>query len=388
MKLKLFLSIIAISLSANSLRAEVINPIKLNKVIEDTSFHGDTTLSNTWLNGISGARGRDVYTGTLDYRLEASTPLYKLGAHTGTLVTRVEGLGFYDENIQDLFQDRLIDIPELFMVDSFKPKDDLAAAIVFGKFAHRRFIDKNEVVRDPFDIGERAFFGQATGHNNLLSMVSENREGDTNNRYLSKMATGSYGFAIALKDTSGKTIFDQWGLKQAFVVARLDDFGDNYYQATDITKNWGENDRIGQFDIGYVYAQNRVLYRVPGTDDTHVFFTTLAQRLGKAAAYTRYGVAFAGLNPTDNTAINNLQIGMTYDLSKKDIIGLEYLTLNSNNPAVFDKSNLFTSYYTHKFNDNFNTNVYLGFGNNAANAVSFGGTDNNWMIGFNVQGVL
>ena len=331
---------------------------------------------------------KKAITGNLDYRIEAATPLYKTKRHTGTLITRVEGLGFYDKNIEGFFSDRLIDIPELFMVDSFNVKDDLAAAVVLGKFAHRRFIDKNEIVRDPFDIGERAFFGQATGHSNLLALVNENREGDSDNRYLSKMATGSYGLALALKDTSGNGFLDQWGIKQAFVFAQLDDLGDNYYQATNITKNWGTGDKVGQFDIGYVYAQNRVLYRAPGTANTHVLFSTLAQRVGKTAAYARYGIAFAGLTPSDDTAINNLQVGITYDLSEKDILGLEYLTLNSNNPAVFDNSNLFTTYYTHKFNEHLNSNAYLGFGNNATNPVSFGAGDDNWMIGINLQGVF
>ena len=216
-------------------------------------------------------------------------------------------------------------------------------ALVFGKFAHRRFIDKNEIINDPFDIGEWAFCGQATGHSNLLALVNQNREGDSDNRYLSKQSTGSYGFAFAIADKAGDGFWDRWGLKHGFIVARMNDFGDNYYQATDITKNWGDDEHPGQLDLGYVYAQNKVLYRVDGTDDTHVFFSTVAQRFAKLAAYTRYGVAFAGLSPGDNTAINNFQLGLTYDVTEADVIGLDYLSLNSNNPAVFDNSNLFES---------------------------------------------
>ncbi len=386
---KSFIAVLAlITTTISSVKAEIINPLRLDQVVKDSTFHGDMTFSNTWLNGVSGASSRDNYTGTIDYRLEGATPLYKLKGHSGTLVTRVEGLGFYDENIEDFFEDRLIDIPELFMVDSFEPKKDLSAAVVFGKFAHRRFIDKNEIVNDPFDIGERAFFGQATGHSNLLALVNQNREGDTNDRYLSKMATGSYGFAIALKDTSGNGFFDQWGLKQAFVVARLDDFGDNYYQATDITKNWGSGKRTGQLDLGYVYAQNKVLYRIEGTGDTNIFFTTLAQNFGDLGAYARYGVAFAGLNSSDNTAINNLQLGCNYKLNEKSTLGLEYLTLNSNNTDIFDSSDLINSYYSYNFNDHLKGNAYLGFGKDATDPVTFGADDNNWMIGFNLQGVF
>lgn len=276
-----------------AVRADVISLFDPKQVWEDTTFKGDLTGSNTWLNGVSGARGRDVYTGSLDYRLETATPLYKLSGHSGTLVVRTEGLGFFDEQIEDFFSDRLIDIPELFMVDSFDLSDDVGAAIVFGKFAHRRFIDKNEIVRDPFDIGERAFFGQATGHNSLLALVNQGREGDSDSRYLSKMATGSYGFAVAIADKTGDGLWDRWGIKQAFVVSRLEDFGDNYYQATNITKNWGDQNSPGQFDIGYVFAQNKVLYRVDGTDNTNIVFATLAQRKDQLAVYSRYGIAFA-----------------------------------------------------------------------------------------------
>lgn len=386
-------SILVIALVASFLgqaaQAEIRNPFNLKEVYDETTFKGDLTLSNTWLNGVAGHRKDDVYTGSLDYRMEAATNLYKLGGHTGTLVTRVEGLAFFDEQIDDFFSDRLIDIPELFLVDSFDINDSTAGAIVFGKFAHRRFIDKNEIINDPFDIGERAYFGQATGHSNLLALVNEGREGDSDNRYLSKMATGSYGFAVAIADKEGDTFWDRWGIKQAFVVARMDDFGDNYYQATDITKNWGDSENPGQFDIGYVYAQNKVLYRVDGTDDTNVFFTTLAQRFGKFAAYGRYGVAFAGLAPGDNTTINNLALGIQYDLTDKNTWGFDYLTLNSNNSAVFDSSSLYTTYITHKFNDHLKANGYLGFGSGAPNATSFGsGDDHNWMIGFNFQGIL
>ena len=49
------LILVAIFLFANQARADVINPIKFSQVIKDTSFHGDSTLSNTWLNGVDGA---------------------------------------------------------------------------------------------------------------------------------------------------------------------------------------------------------------------------------------------------------------------------------------------------------------------------------------------
>ena len=73
--------------------AKVLNPFNIKPGYDETTFKGDLTGPNTWLN--DRAATNDSYTGTLDYRVEAATSLYKVGGHTGTLVTRVEGFSFW-----------------------------------------------------------------------------------------------------------------------------------------------------------------------------------------------------------------------------------------------------------------------------------------------------
>lgn len=326
------------------------------------------------------------YTGSLDYRAESWTPLYNINRNTGYVVTRVEGLAFFDEDIQNVFADRLIDIPELFFVNATET-DSADIHFVFGKFAHRRFIDKDEIVDDPFDIGERPYLGAWMGPNNLLSIVGEGREGG--GRFTSKIARGGYGFAFAIKDREGKGFFDRWGFKQAFLVSELDGFGDNFYEATEINKNWGSDENPGQFNVGLVAAQNNVL---PVTDgNIYVFFTSLVQKIGKTAAYTRYGVLNSDQIGAGEFNINSLQVGLSRELTKKDTVSIDYQHTNSKARVLgLDNANLISANWKHEFNEHMRSNVFVGFGIDAANAVARlpGTDDNNWTVGFNMQASL
>lgn len=367
-----------------SAQAEVLN---LKDVFTETSYKGDGSFGNTWINDVSGQSDNSHYTGTLDYRLETTTPIYKLKGHTGLIITRVEGLGFIDEEIDDFFHDRLIDIPELFFVNATSVGGS-DAALVFGKFAHRRFIDKDEIIDDPFDIGERKYFGDWTGPQSIQSLIGEGREGA--GRFTSKQARGNYGFALAIKDRDGDSFWDRWGIKQAFVVTELDGFGDKFWEATEINKNWGDAENPGQFNIGFITGQNRVL---PVFDSNfYHFYTSLIQKRGDIAAYTRYSNLNSDFVGTPGDfSLSNIQFGLQYDLTETDRFSADFLHTNSKEVILgLDKSSLLSFNWRHKFNEHFYSNVNTGFGFESSGPQNriVGNSDDNWFMGFNLVGVL
>lgn len=355
--------------------------LKPSKLFTDSIIKADMSFGNTWLNAVSGSN--DPYTSTLDYRYESWTPLVDIDGHKAYGVVRLEGLSFFDDDVR-FFDDRLIDIPELFLVTASKVGGS-DFDFVFGKFAHRRFIDKDEIIRDPFDIGERNYFGDWTGSNNLLALVGEGREGG--GRYTSKIARGNYGFALALKDRDGDTFFDRWGVKQAFVAINMNDLDDTFWGASEINKNWGDKNP-GQMNIGLIWAHDNALGAVHDTMGYIPFFT-LIQKIDSTAGYFRYAVLNSSLAGND-FSINSLQGGIQQDIGEGDILSLDYLHENAEGSVLgLDATNLYSINWNHKFSKNFNANAFLGFGTNALNAVTRvpGTNDNKWMIGFNLNAV-
>lgn len=351
--------------------------------IQSTEIHADASIGNFFHNA-QAAGVDDGYDGIFDYRVEIHTPLFKLADHRGSLVTRVEGFGFIDNNIKDFFDDPLIDLPELYLQDDFQIKG-MDNKIVFGKFANRRFFDKNEIMNDPFDIGERPFFSSIANVNTLLASIQTARDPDQLN---SIQATGSYGFYYSIKDNDGNGFWDRWGYKQSFTVAQLNNFGSNFYGISEVNKNWGDK-RPGQFDIGLLYAQSDV-FRItrPANVDgkpAYLLYTSLTQKLNsRTSAYAKYGM-LANNNATGASFNeNNVVTGFSYKLTEKDSLGTNLVYVDYGN-GIHSFSHL--NSWTHKFNQNFYSTLFATFRYNAP-AATPSGEDNNWFIGLNLTGYL
>lgn len=350
--------------------------INLVASIQETEVHADATFAHFWNNGVSG--GTDGYNAIIDYRVETHSPLYRTDNHKGSVVTRVEGFGTIDHpGRNDFFDDALIDIPELFWQDDSKINGH-DTKFVFGKFANRRFFDKDEIAPDPFDIGERPFFGTLANTNTVLNSINATRDADHLN---SIQATGSYGFMGSIKDNDGDTFFDKWGYKQAFAVAQLDQFGDNFYGISELNKNWGEK-YPGQYNLGYLYGNDDVFRIANGTtdgDSSHLFYTSWVQKIHKkVTGYVRYGLA----NHTDGAggdfSVNHITSGLVTKPTSKDIIASHIVwtqSRTSSSPVL----NL--NFWIHKFTENINSTVYYVWKYGVPNGNTFDGEDNSWFIG-------
>jgi len=342
-----------------------------DKAIE---IHGDISTGNFFRNAQTVENGFD---GIIDYRLEAHAELAKLGEHRISSVVRAEGFGFYDGS-SAFFDDPLIDLPELYIQDDFKIKD-MDSKLVFGKFANRRFFDKNEIMSDPFDIGERPFFSALANNNNVLSSIQTTRDSDQLN---SIQATGSYGFMWSIKDNDGDGFRDRWGMKQSFEVASIGDFGNTYYGITEINKNWG-HDKPGQFDVGILYGQNDVFRSAvaPSTKEQYFFYTSITQKItSKLTAYSRYGLLTSTDTKGEGFSENNIVSGLSYKITNKDSFGSHLLVTESDiAPNWISHLNA----WTHKFNDHFYGSIFNTYRYNVPAATADGG-DNNWFIGFNL----
>lgn len=75
--------------------------IKISEMLTETELHGDFTAANFWNLGIAG--NTDAYNAVIDCRLESHTPLYRIKANRGMLVTRVEGFGTISNSARDKF---------------------------------------------------------------------------------------------------------------------------------------------------------------------------------------------------------------------------------------------------------------------------------------------
>lgn len=364
--------------------------VKFSEIIEQSEVHADTSIGNFFHNGQipSVKNGHDAI---WDYRFEVHTPLYKSGTTKGSIVTRVEGFGHLDNNINDFFDDPLIDLPELYLQNDFKVKG-MDNKLVFGKFANRRFFDKQEIMSDPFDIGERPFFSSIAGVNSLLAGIQTVRDADQgvnpNNSFGSIQATGSYGFMWSIKDNTGNGFFDRWGYKQSLTVAQLDNFGRNFYGISEVNKNWGDK-RPGQFDMGFLFAGSDVFRtaRNPGVsgNPAYLMYAGLTQKVTpKLSAYAKYGL-LANNNATGQDFwVNNVVSGVAYALTPKDTVASTVVYLNSETlPHNFSHLNS----WTHKFNQHLFSTLYATFRYNAA-AATPSGNDNNWFIGFDLTAFM
>ncbi len=353
--------------------------ITLESAIEDTEIHADGSIGNFFRNAQNSSLNNG-YDGILDYRIEAHTPLFKLGTHRGSVVTRVEGFGFFDNNIKHFLDDPLIDIPELYTQDDFKIKN-LDTKIVFGKFANRRFFDKNEIMSDPFDIGERPFFSSVANVNSILASIQTARDADQLN---SIQSSGSYGFYFSIKDNHKKGLLGRWGYKQSLTVAQMQHFGSNFYGISEINKNWGDK-RPGQFDIGALYAQNEVfrVARNPGVsgDPAYLFYSSIVQKINsRLSGYVKYGLLANNDASGNNFWVNNVVTGASVKLTDKDSFGSHLVFLDS---TLAPHSISHLNAWTHKFNSNFYSTLFATFKYNAPTTI---GPDNNWFIGLNLTG--
>ncbi len=284
--------------------------------------------------------------------------------------------------LQVFFDDPLIDLPELYIQDDFKIQG-MDSKLVFGKFANRRFFDKNEIISDPFDIGERPFFSSLANYSNIFASIQTARDADQLN---SIQATGSYGFMWSIKDNDGEGFRDRWGMKQSFEVASLGDFGNTFYGITEVNKNWGE-DKPGQFDIGILYGQNDVFRSAmaPSAKEQYFFYTSITQKItSKLTAYSRYGLLTSTDAKGDGYSENNIVSGLSYKITDKDSFG-SHLIITASDIAPNSMNHL--NAWTHKFNDHFFASLFNTYRYNAPSPTADGG-DNNWFIGLNLTAVF
>lgn len=383
---------------------KVLNPIKLVDVLDETEIHADGTITNQFFSGIAGFD--EVHRALIDYRVELHTPLYNLNGHKGKAVTRLEGIAPADNNIDGFFDDRLIEIPELFIEDSYKYENN-TANLVFGRFANRRFFNKNEITPDSFDIGERSFFGTTENTSNLLNSINEFRDPDVLG---SRIATGSFGFVFELKNNtlspdspsmlvsnaakyndtvwqkSKKFLVNNWGFKQGFAVAQLSNFGDNYYGISEINKNWGIK-KPGQLNLGFLYGDGDAFRLIGDNKSAYLLYASLAQKIDRWSGYVRWGSLFNTVAGIENV-INEFNIGAYCELTAKNLIATHFLftdldkRLSTNNNAVWINT------WKHSFTDNVASWVFTAFQFNVINPGATNGTDNSWSTGFNVQFVI
>lgn len=375
------------SVNAIGYRDDPLEPgttLKLSELFEKTEIHADGAIGNFFIDGVAGSD--KVHDGIIDYRFEAHTPIYNLRAHKGSIVTRVEGFGLLNgepgDNINGFFDDPLIDIPELFYQDDFEVGGS-DVKLVFGKFANRRFFDKDEVAPDPFDIGERPYFSITANTNNLLNSINQFRDND---QFNSIQATGSYGFMLSAKDRDGDTFWDRWGYKQAFAVAEVDNFANNFYGISEINKNWGYR-LPGQFNLGFLYA-NEDVFRNGSDQNSYLLYSSLVQRVtSKFIPYFRYGLLNTSSFGTDVT-ISNISAGALYQLTQKDILASHIIW--SNVDAGGDAANpiINVNYWTHKFSQHFSSVLFAVWKYNQPSFAAFDGEDNNWFMGLSLNAAL
>lgn len=292
----------------NSSKAITLN-LKENvngDILDSLTVNGDSIITNSFNEGFAGPSR--IYTGLLDYRIETTLKDRLLGK----LVTRVSGHGFFDNRIGDIMDDPIIDLPELFYKKDFKYKSN-DAFFVFGKFANRRFFNKDEYQGDPQDIGEMRFSGALVNTLNIFSGINEFRDEDLR-QFNSRVATGSYGFAFGFKN---KYDID---FRQAFAVARLNNFAGNFYGISELSKTFGANSNHPQrIMAGYLYANDSV-FRIPDSNkNSNLLYTMYTGKYKKLAYYARYGVLLGNSAGTDFSA-NEARLGATYKITDKDTL--------------------------------------------------------------------
>ena len=351
-----------------------LNPIKLSSIIEASELHGDMTATNLWIPGQAGSTGSN-YTGLLDYRLEHHLSLYNKHGQQGSLITRIQGIGFIDQRINSFLDDPIIDIPELFYQNRThiaKNKFDF----VFGKFANRRFYGKDEIYNDPFDIGEMRFAPAQVNMLNIFAGINDFRDGDLRTTG-TREASGSYGFHMAIKNEDvRKGFFRRWGYEQAFAVAQLNNFQDNFYGISEINKDWGDS-KPSRATLGLVYANQDVFRITNNNTNNYLIYAGYFSRPWKKFSYhMRYGTLFREMQGV-SAPLNEYRIGCSYKLSKKDNVAtwLGYfdgkLNLNESDNAIF-----WIMTYKHSFNDHLSFIAAMSQRFNQFNSAATGFEDN------------
>jgi hypothetical protein len=373
----------------------IFNPID---VFNESTIKGDFTYTNIWGEGIdyfsdgdTGHIGEGGHAGYLDYRIETSTPLYKTSASTGLFVLRTQGYISMDESFGDSWgDDSIIDLPELFFVNVSDLQEDgkYILKTVFGKVAHRRALNRLDMADNPFDIGESPVGGLAGGLGmggatmtgvgefnslGLMNGLNEEREGYR----ASNPATGSYGFVLDLKNHEDDgSVFSRWGIIQAFLVARMDPFDENWYMATEINKDWNYDDYAGRFNYGIVYGDGGA-FRMNEKDSGVLMYASAAQKLDWFTPYVHFGNLWSN-NGAEDITIQEFRIGAQVDMTDTDRL---YSDL-----AMINYEDLYDSYVwfnaiRHKFNDNFNASFFVA-------PIFEKGDEPDIAIGFSGQAVL
>ncbi len=369
------------------------------------TVQADLTLSNQFFQGVAGSdNNHDAF---IDYRVETSLPVFRLSEHEGTVVVRVEGLGAIDDKIDDFFDDPLIDIPEIFIRDDYKT-ESLDYMLVFGKFANRRFFDKQEIYNDPFDIGERRGPAAIEGTLSLLNTMNEFR--DSNDSYQSRIASGSYGFVLAVKDREGGGLLDRWGFKQALAVTEMQSFGGSFYGISEVNKNWGQKASqgelwgAGQFDMGFLYSGEQAYGNIsPFAPDQTVclLYASAVQEIGKFVPYIKWGSLWyedllvlgnlTGFSANRKHVVNEFRLGFEHHTTSKDTLAMHYAWFDSDNSSfAFDVNNtsVLINSWRHKFNDHIISSLYYIHEFNQPNLFANGFKDNSWTAGLNFNLVL
>lgn len=352
--------------------------INLSEILEQAEMHFDTVYTSDWTAARAGA-SNNIYRSFFDYRIEGHLPIYNLAGNRGRLITRVQGLGPLDKNIGQFVEDPLIDIPELFWQND-KRVGDNDLRFVFGKFANRRFFNKDEINSDPFDIGEMRFSGQIANTLDLLSGINQFRDADLR-AYGSRQANGSYGFNLGVKNQNrdGKFL-SRWGFEQAFAVSQLDDFKSNFYGISELNKDWGET-KPGRLRLGFLYANDGVFRLANNDENSYLVYSSIAQKVtSKLKVYARYGTLFRNLNSGASND-HEFKVGFYRKWTDK-ISSHHWLGYFNNDASLGEEDNRFhqVNSFTYRFTDNFLFNLATVFRFNQGNSAASNGSDNNFTI--------
>ncbi len=325
------------------------------------SIHGDSSLANFFYNAQTESIS-NAHTAVFDYRLESQLNLNK----ETSIFARLEGFGLYDENIANFFDDPLIDLPELYIQYDHRTTE-IDQKILLGKFANRRFFSKNDINPDPFDIGERAFWGALANYSNILASIQTKQDPDQLN---SIQASGSYGALYSIKGNQGQA---PWGFKQSITINELNDWGASLYTISEINKTWWQT---RQWDMGLVYAQDQVFKNIRGLglskDDSTLLYTSLSEKFNEhLSAYCRYALV---LNQASN--VENIVAGAYYKLDARNSFSSHIVWTDSElAPHAISHLNAFV----HKISSHLYASLFNTYRYNNDN-----GSDNNWFIGFNL----
>lgn len=366
--------VIILILSVNATNALTIelNKNSNGELLNSIKFNGDLVVSSFWIGGLTG--NTNIHAGLFDYRTEGTINDVKLGS----LTARITGLGFIDERIDSFIDDPLLDIPEIFYRKNFQINTN-NGFLVFGKFANRRFFNKDEYSGDPFDIGERRFAGAQVNTLNIFSGINEFRDSDLRDLG-SREATGSYGFAFGLKNKHNVDF------RQALAVAQIDNFKANFYGISELSKefNLGSN-HPSKIMLGYLYANDEV-FRIPDSNHgSSLIYTMYDGRYKKLGYYARYGSLFATTSNEDSFVSNEARLGINYRFTKKDSCTswIGYL----DNPVLTNQNNtiLWTNVYRRVINDYMNLAFAFAIRFNDPNPNTKSGQDNDWTLSTHLQ---